>query len=308
MRSIIYRLREKEDIGAIARFIKEHPPKSEERRSKELGAELIRGRVIEIEVESGAGNQYGSPGSADIGSSSGYLGSSEHDGWQPYDRSTNPNSSASPSTGSPSPNTDTRAIIRSWTRITDDVEFIQHLLQLYFSWQHSSFPVFSRRKFLEDLISGRQRFCSDLLLNAILSIGCAFSDRPEARTNPQDPLTAGNHFFAEVERLLDLEEGDSKITTIQTLAVLSVRECGYLRDVKGWMYGSVALRALSEPRYKNGRNLTENIDDPELEVWRVTYWGLFCLDMYAFHFISRCPSFFFFLELWLMLSGSDRGR
>lgn len=285
MRSIIYRLREKEDIGAIARFIKEHPPgPNEGRKFNESSTGLVRGRVIETEVESGTGNQYGSPGSGDIGSSSGYLGSSEHDGWQPYDRSTNPNSSSSPTTSSPSPNADICTTIRSWTRVTDDIDFIQHLLQLYFGWQHSSFPVFSRRKFLEDLISGSPRFCSGLLLNAILSIGCAFSDRPEARTNPQDPSTAGNHFFAEVERLLDLEEGDSKITTIQTLAVLSVRECGYLRDVKGWMYGSVALRALSEPRYKDGRNLTGNLDDPELEVWRATYWGLFCLDMYVFNF------------------------
>lgn len=284
MRSIIYRLREKEDIGAIAKFIKDYPPRSEEEpTSRELGAELVQGQVLETGIESGisGAGPYESPGSADVGSSSGYLGSSEHEGWQPYDRSTNQNSSASPSTGSPSPNGDIPSIIRSWTRVTDDIEFIRHLLQLYFGWQHSSFPVFSRRKFLEDLISGRQRFCSDLLLNAILSMGCAFSDRPEARTNPRDPLTAGNHFFAEVERLLDLEEGDSKITTIQALAILSVRECGYLRDVKGWMYGSVALRALSEPRYRDGRNL--ELDDPELEVWRVTYWGLFCLDMYAYY-------------------------
>lgn len=287
MRNIIYRLREKEDIGAIAKFIKEHPPRSdEEPTSRELNTELVRRQVLDTGVEpgiSGTGHQYESPGSADIGSSSGYLGSSEHEGWQPYDRATNQNSSASPSTGSPSSHMDTRSIIRSWTRVTDDIEFIQHLLQLYFGWQHSSFPVFSRRKFLEDLVSGRQRFCSELLLNAILSMGCAFSDRPEARTNPQDPLTAGNHFFAEGERLLDLEEGGSKITTIQALAILSVRECGHLRDVKGWMYGSVALRALSEPLYKNGRNPAEKLDDPELEVWRVTYWGLFCLDMYVFH-------------------------
>lgn len=290
MRSIIYRLREKEDIGAIAKFIKDYPPRSgEEPISKELGAELVQGQVLETGIESGAG-PYESPGSAGIGSSSGYLGSSEHEGWQPYDRGTNHNSSASPSTDSPPPNADTRLIIRSWTRVTDDIEFIHHLLQLYFDWQHNSFPVFSRRRFLEDLISGRSRFCSDLLLNAILSMGCAFSDRPEARTNPRDPLTAGNHFFAEVERLLDLEEGDSKITTIQALAILSVRECGYLRDVKGWMYGSVALRALSEPRYRDGGNL--ELDDPELEVWRVTYWGLFCLDMYAFYLMV-----FFFLNL-----------
>lgn len=286
MRSIIYRLREKEDIGAIARFIKENPPASgEEPTSEESGAELVRDRVLKTRVESGipgTRHQYGSSGSADIESSSGYLGSSEHEGWQAYDRSANPNLSTSPSAGSPPPDVDTHSMVRSWTKVTDDIEFVQHLLQLYFIWQHSTFPVFSRRKFLEDLISGRPRFCSDLLLNAVLSMGCAFSDRPEARTDPQDPLTAGNHFFAEVERLLDLEVGNSKITTIQALAILSFRECGYLRDVKGWMYGSVALRALSEPLYQNGHGLDENLDDPELEVWRVTYWGLFCLDMYVF--------------------------
>lgn len=310
MRNIIYRLRAKEDIEAIAKFIKENPPEADGGSAPKKQDAEPWGQSFEVGLGPnvpGAGNNRGSSRSTDIETSNGYVGSfgsPEFESWQTHDlHGSTPTSSTSPSVGSPPPNLAINLNVCSWTRVTDDVEFIQHLLQLYFVWQHSSFPLFSRRKFLEDLISGRQRFCSDLLLNSILSVGCAFSDRPEARMNPQDPSTAGDHFFAEVERLLEFEEGDSKITTIQALAVLSIRECGYLRDVKGWMYGSVALRAASETLFKSGREVTDNSSDPELEVWRVTYWGLFCLDLYAYF-----PKLLLLFESWLIVSGPDHGR
>lgn len=297
MHNIIFRLRAKEEIEDIAKFIKENPPEIDEHTAPKKPDAESWGQDSEAGVESSISETRTQRESTDIESSSGYVrsfGSPEFEGWQSHDmRSSTPSSGTSPSVGSPPPPiVDLNSMVRSWTKVTQDVEFIQHLLQLYFVWQHSCFPVLSRRKFLEDLISGRQRFCSDILLNAILSVGCAFSDKPEARTNPQDPSTAGDHFFAEAERLLNLEEGDSKITTIQALAVLSIRESGYIRDVKGWMYGGVALRTASENLYKNCHKIANELDDSELEVWRVTYWGLFCFDVYVF--LLMLISFFFF--------------
>jgi hypothetical protein len=169
--------------------------------------------------------------------------------------------------------------IRSWTAVTGDIEFIGHLLSLYFSWEHPHYVLLSENRFLEDLVSGRKQFCSELLVNAILALACAFSDRAEAREDPEDHATAGSHFFEEAERLLNYENmiDDVNVTVVQALAVMGIREGGYYRDVKGFMYCSRAFRLASDKSFYDG--VGGNLGDPEVEVRRATYWGLYCLDL-----------------------------
>lgn len=91
----------------------------------------------------------------------------------------------------------------SWTSVTDDDDFIEHLLTLYFTWQHAFFQSFPEKLFREDLIAGRTDHCSRMLVNSICAAGCLLSDWPQARRNAEDSLTAGLDFFDEAMRLLD---------------------------------------------------------------------------------------------------------
>jgi hypothetical protein len=100
-----------------------------------------------------------------------------------------------------------------WTTVTDDKEFISHLLQLYFMWQHSFFQSFPEELFRKDYAAGKTKYCSRVLVNAICAAGCLLSERPEARGDANDPETAGAGFFEEGMRLLNQSDRSSIPTT-----------------------------------------------------------------------------------------------
>ena len=84
----------------------------------------------------------------------------------------------------------------SWTTITSDATVVEHLLALYFCWEYPIFASLSKKHFMADFRYGILRYCSPLLVNAILALGCRYSDQPIARADPDDSTTTGDHFFA----------------------------------------------------------------------------------------------------------------
>lgn len=59
-----------------------------------------------------------------------------------------------------------------WTIVTSNEELLRELLNIYFLFEYSAHPFFNRDFFLDDLVSGRERFCSSLLVNVILAAAC----------------------------------------------------------------------------------------------------------------------------------------
>lgn len=121
-----------------------------------------------------------------------------------------------------------------------------HLLALYWTWQHPFFTLFSRSLFLRDKECARAagdrttlrtKFYSPLLLNAMLAHASHLSPRTEVRSNANDPATAGNRYFAKARKLLEIECESPSMTTAQALALMGSREAGCGRDVGlGWLY------------------------------------------------------------------------
>lgn len=103
-----------------------------------------------------------------------------------------------------------------WTSVTDDQEFIDHLISIYFTWQHCFFQSFPEKLFREDMAAGRTRYCSKILVNAVCAAGCLLSPRPEARRDPNDASTADIGFFDEAIRLLK----ETQVSSIPTVAAL----------------------------------------------------------------------------------------
>ena len=165
-----------------------------------------------------------------------------------------------------------------WTKVTQDINVVQHLLNLYFCWVHPFYSLFSREMFLDDMANNRTRNCSSLLVNAVLAVGCLYSDNPEARSDPNDPSTAGDHFFAEAKRLLDSHEA-AKGTTVQALALMGLREASCDRDSSGFQYAGRCIRMCIEL----GLHLSfgsdkDKFDRKELEARRITFWGCYTYD------------------------------
>lgn len=132
---------------------------------------------------------------------------------------------------------------------SEDQALEEHLLSLYWTWQHPFFRLFSKRLFLRDMelarsanavTAVRKLHFTPLLLNAILAHASHLSNRPGVRSNPDDPTTAGDGFFAKARRLLEDECESPSITTVQALALMGSREAGCGRDTGlGWLYSGM---------------------------------------------------------------------
>lgn len=45
-----------------------------------------------------------------------------------------------------------------WTTITQDVDLVKHLMELYFCWSHPFYSLFSKELFLDDMTRGRNKY------------------------------------------------------------------------------------------------------------------------------------------------------
>jgi hypothetical protein len=98
---------------------------------------------------------------------------------------------------------DEREAITSWTNVTDDAELVTHLINMYFTWHYTYFTTLSRSLFFREFKKGcpphgtyrKTEYCTPLLVNAMLALGCHFTAWPGSREIKEDSATAGDHFF-----------------------------------------------------------------------------------------------------------------
>jgi hypothetical protein len=163
----------------------------------------------------------------------------------------------------------------AWTTITNDINLILYLLALYFCWEYPIFAPLSKKHFLQDFHDGRHRYCSPLLVNALLALGCRFSTNLITRANSDDPQSAGDHFFKESQRLFDQETDHHSLTTIQALGIMSIREASCGRSSESRYYAGQSTRLA----FEMGLHRTpDKGDKEELAVRLATFWGAFSLD------------------------------
>lgn len=79
------------------------------------------------------------------------------------------------------------------------------------------------------------------------------------------------------------EHEKPKLTTVQALALMSVREAGCGREAKGWVYSGMSFRMACDL----GLNLDSgvlsssrdtNLDEADEDARRITFWGCFLFD------------------------------
>lgn len=164
----------------------------------------------------------------------------------------------------------------SWFDSQQDAEFVDHLLRLYSCWVEPFHGVLCWDLFTNDFSRGKTDFCSSLLVNAILSLACHYSDRPAARTDPSNPATAGDRFFAEAIRLLNQVDRPS-LTTVQALGIMGMREGSAGRDSSSYqLIGRCVRMALEMGLHLS--SLRQGLSDVEIEARKNTFWAVFRLE------------------------------
>jgi hypothetical protein len=167
----------------------------------------------------------------------------------------------------------------SWTSVTSDKALVEHLMALYFCWEYPTFASLNKEHFLEDYRTGSRIYCSPLLVNAIVALGCRFSDQKQARTDAQNSNSAGDQFFAEATRLLEAETDRHVLTTIQALGLMSIREASCGRSSESLYFSGQSIRLAIEmglhlePENEGSADAQENH-----AVRSATFWGAFSLD------------------------------
>lgn len=198
--------------------------------------------------------------------------------------------------------------ITSWTTVTSDPDLVIHLLNMYFTWHYTYFTCLPKSLFYRDFLLGKPpadtrrqtEYCTPLLVNAILALGCHFTSSLGARENPADSATAGDHFFKEAKRLImeNDEHEKPKITTVQALALMSVREAGCGREAKGWVYSGMSFRMacdmglnLDAGHLSGGlaQGTDRSIDEAQEDARRITFWGCFLFDKCWSNYLGRLP-------------------
>jgi hypothetical protein len=175
-----------------------------------------------------------------------------------------------------------RRDVSAWTTVSKDSDYINHLLALYFSWQHSFFQSFPEKLFRRDMALGKTRYCSKLLVNAICASGCLLTPRHEARGNFGDPMVACKDLFDEATLLLR-ETEISSIPSIAGLFMLSHVEGYRGRLNMAWDYcGRSARMALDLNLHLRSDRPSSDQLSPDAEVEETArthaFWGCFVAD------------------------------
>ena len=90
------------------------------------------------------------------------------------------------------------------------------------------------------------------------------------------------------------EHEKPRLTTVQALALMSVREAGCAREAKGWVYSGMSFRmACDMGLHLNSGQLTTkkhvNGDEEEEDVRRITFWGCYLFDKCWSNYLGRLP-------------------
>lgn len=132
--------------------------------------------------------------------------------------------------------------VHSWTTVTDNSNLVADLLALFFQQHHSSVHFFDMYLFIEDMNNNRTNFCTPLLVNAVLAIGCTTAEGCNDNGNLLSTSSLAASFYLEARRHWQAQEGHDSITRIQG-GVLLAYFCNMAgRDKIGLSFQDEAVR------------------------------------------------------------------
>ncbi len=137
-------------------------------------------------------------------------------------------------------------------------------------------------------------YYSDALLNAILSHSVRWCKTEPRIHSILESYDGGAAFWNRaVTGLHDsLKDGHVDIPTIQTLLLLSARECGQGHRTQAWLYSGMAFRMLDDlgitidsRKYSDSAQLS----DEDIEIRNRLFWSCYFWDKIVSLYFGRSP-------------------
>ncbi|KAF4997003.1 hypothetical protein FGRMN_4143 [Fusarium graminum] len=144
-----------------------------------------------------------------------------------------------------------------WTNVNASDTIMRSFIRAYFLQEYDWFTFFHKDYFLDDMINGSRTFCSPLLVNAVLAVGCQcrnyFSDPAEF----WNPSSLGFKFLEEARRLWILEITHHRsLTTLQAALVLNTVVNMFDMDPLSSAYMVQATKIAHELAFVSNENST----------------------------------------------------
>ncbi|GIJ87134.1 hypothetical protein Asppvi_006038 [Aspergillus pseudoviridinutans] len=184
--------------------------------------------------------------------------------------------------------------IRAWTSLVDD-EVASHLLSLYFAWENPIWQLVDQHLFLRDLASGSKRFCSPLLVHALLFFGCSYSYNLDRITDRQEEKSLGKRLYAEIQHLWQTEKGQLNLPIAQSSILIGLLFCTLGIDRLGTKYilhGAEVCHKL-DLHCKSPAYLYSNADRDELgpisRCHKLVAWAVFDVQALAAQVYRKMP-------------------
>ncbi|ORE15812.1 hypothetical protein BCV71DRAFT_244973 [Rhizopus microsporus] len=165
----------------------------------------------------------------------------------------------------------------------------KHLLDLYFTHFYPLLPLLHKDTFLAALESeDNDKRPPHLLLNAIYAVASRISPDVRVRSDPDQRDTAGDIFLERARILLDHEWDDYKVSTVQSLLLLSSHQNGALKNIRGWLYSGLAFR-MCQNLGLNRNCDSWNLSDAEKEERKRVFYCSFVIDRLSCAMHGRAP-------------------
>ncbi|RHZ63234.1 putative C6 transcription factor [Aspergillus thermomutatus] len=184
--------------------------------------------------------------------------------------------------------------IRAWTSLVDD-EVASHLLSLYFAWENPTWQLVDQHMFLKDLASGSKRFCSPLLVHALLFFGCSCSYSLDRITDRQEEKSLGKKLYAEIQRLWQIEKDQLNLPTAQSSILIGLLCCTLGIDrlgTKHILHGAKLCHKL-ELHCKSPAYLYSHVNRDELgpisRCHQLVAWAVFDVQALAAQVYRKMP-------------------
>ncbi|KAL5338535.1 fungal-specific transcription factor domain-containing protein [Aspergillus crustosus] len=173
-------------------------------------------------------------------------------------------------------------------------EPFQYLLDSHWCWIQPLFNFVYRPAFTRDMkLNGP--YYSDALLNAVISHSVRWCKSEPSIAAILDSYEGGAVFsHRAVTGLYDsLKDGYIGIPTIQTLLLLSARECGHGNRSQAWLYSGMAFRMLDDlgitidsRKYSDSAQLS----DEDIEIRNRLFWSCYFWDKMMSLYFGRSPT------------------